>query len=64
MSKYRMDIFKPGRRLGHFGPLLWRRRDIYAADDAAAKAAGSCPAGVSCDRRALVIAKRAGMPPR
>ncbi len=39
MSKYRMDIFKPGRRLGHFVPLLWRRRDIYASDDAAAKAA-------------------------
>ncbi len=39
MSKYRMDIFKPGRRLGHAAPLLWRRRDIYASDDATAKAA-------------------------
>jgi hypothetical protein len=38
MAKYRMDIFKPGRKPGHPAPLLWRRRDIYAADDAAAKA--------------------------
>ena len=34
MAKYRMDIFKPGRKPGHPAPLLWRRRDI----DAAAKA--------------------------
>ena len=39
MTKYRMDIFEPGRKLGHPAPLLWRRRDIYASDDAAAKAA-------------------------
>jgi len=38
MPKYRMDIFKPGRKPGHPGPLLWRRRDIYASGDAAAKA--------------------------
>jgi hypothetical protein len=38
MAKYRMDIFKPGRKRGHPAPLLWRRRDIYASDDAAAKA--------------------------
>jgi hypothetical protein len=38
MPKYRMDIFKPGRKSGHPAPLLWRRRDIFASDDAAAKA--------------------------
>ena len=38
MAKYRMDIFKAGRKPGHPAPLLWRRRDIYASDDAAAKA--------------------------
>ena len=38
MTKYRMDILKPGRKPGHPAPLLWRRRDIYASDDAAAKA--------------------------
>ena len=38
MQKYRMDIFKPGRKPGHPAPLLWRRHDIYASDDAAAKA--------------------------
>src|SRR5216683_21047 len=38
MAKYRMDIFKPGRKPGHPAPLLWRRCDIYASDDAAAKA--------------------------
>jgi hypothetical protein len=38
MTKYRMDIFKPGRKPGHPAPLLWRRRDIYAPDDATAKA--------------------------
>ena len=38
MAKYPMDIFKPGRKPGHPAPLLWRRRDIYASDDAAAKA--------------------------
>jgi hypothetical protein len=38
MAKYRMDIFKPGRKPGHPAPLLWRRRDIYASDDATAKA--------------------------
>ena len=37
MTKYRMDIFKPGRKPGHPAPLLWRRHDIYASDDAAAK---------------------------
>jgi len=37
MAKYRMDIFKPGRKPGHPAPLLWRRHDIYASDDAAAK---------------------------
>jgi hypothetical protein len=38
MAKYRMDIFKPGRKPGHPAPLLWRRRDVFASDDAAAKA--------------------------
>jgi hypothetical protein len=38
MTKYRMDIFKPGRKSGHPGPVLWRRWDIYASGDAAAKA--------------------------
>ena len=38
MPKYRMDIYKPGRKRGHPATLLWRRRDIYASDDAAAKA--------------------------
>jgi hypothetical protein len=38
MTKYRMDIFKPGRKPGHPAPLLWRRRDIFAAEDGAAKA--------------------------
>jgi hypothetical protein len=35
-----MDIFKPGRKPGHLAPLLpllWRRHDIYASDDAAAQ---------------------------
>jgi hypothetical protein len=34
MAKYRRDIFKPSHR----APLLWRRRDIFAPDDATAKA--------------------------
>jgi hypothetical protein len=38
MAKYRMDIFKPGRKPGHPAPSLWRRRDIYASNDTAAKA--------------------------
>jgi hypothetical protein len=38
MTKYRMDIFKPGRKPGHPAPLLWRRHDIYASDDATAQA--------------------------
>jgi hypothetical protein len=38
MAKYRMDIFKPGRKPGHPAPMLWRRHDIYAFDDAAASA--------------------------
>jgi hypothetical protein len=38
MAKYRMDIFKPGRKLGHPVSLLWRRRDIYATNDADANA--------------------------
>jgi hypothetical protein len=38
MAKYRVDIFKPGRKPGHPAPLLWRRRDMYAPDDDAAKA--------------------------
>jgi hypothetical protein len=38
MTKYRMDIFKPGRKPGHPAPLLWRRHDIYASDDTTAKA--------------------------
>lgn len=37
MAKYRMDIFKPGRKPGHPAPLLWRRHDIYASDDTAAQ---------------------------
>jgi hypothetical protein len=36
MVKYRMNIFKPGRKPGHPAPLLWRRRDIFASDEAAA----------------------------
>jgi hypothetical protein len=36
MARYRMDLFKPGRRLGH-RPALWRRHDIFAFDDGAAK---------------------------
>jgi hypothetical protein len=39
MTKYRMDIFKPGRKSGHPATLLWRRHDIFAADDATARAA-------------------------
>jgi hypothetical protein len=39
MTKYRMGIFKPGHKLGLPAPLLWRRRDIFASDDAAATAA-------------------------
>jgi hypothetical protein len=38
MAKYRMDIFKPGRKPGHPEPLMWRRHDIFAANDVAAKA--------------------------
>jgi hypothetical protein len=37
MAKYRMDVFKPGRKPGHPEPLVWRRHDIFAPDDAAAK---------------------------
>jgi len=33
LAKYRMHIFKPG----HPTPLSWRRRDIYASDDATVK---------------------------
>jgi len=29
---------KPGRKPGHPAPLLWRRHDIYASDDATAQA--------------------------
>ena len=35
MARYRMDIFKAGRRLGR-RPELWRRHDIFALDDDAA----------------------------
>jgi hypothetical protein len=38
MTKYRMDIFKPGRKSGHPALLFWHRHDIYAADDATDKA--------------------------
>ena len=38
MSRYRMDIFREGKRLGR-RPALWRRYDIYALDDGAAKVA-------------------------
>jgi hypothetical protein len=38
MARYRMDIFKAGRRLGR-RPELWRRHDIFALDDGAAKLA-------------------------
>jgi hypothetical protein len=38
MTRYRMDVFKPGRKPGHPTPLLWRRYDIYASDDATAQA--------------------------
>jgi hypothetical protein len=37
MAKYRMDIFKPGRKPGRPEPLVWRRHDIFASDDGAAK---------------------------
>ena len=36
LAKYRMHIFKPGLKPGHPTPLSWRRRDIYASDDATA----------------------------
>ena len=36
MVRYRMDIFREGKRLGR-RPALWRRHDIYALDDGAAK---------------------------
>jgi hypothetical protein len=36
MARYRMDIFKVGKRLGR-KPALWRRHDIFALDDGAAK---------------------------
>ena len=36
MARYRMDISKAGRRLGR-KPALWRRHDIFALDDGAAK---------------------------
>ena len=38
MARYRMDIFKAGTRLGR-RPRLWRRHDIFALDDGAAKVA-------------------------
>ena len=38
MVRYRMDIFREGKRLGR-RPALWRRYDIYALDDGAAKVA-------------------------
>ena len=42
MVRYRMDIFREGEGLGH-RPALWRRQDIYALDDGAAKVeAGEC----------------------
>jgi hypothetical protein len=36
MVRYRMDIFKVGKRLGR-KPALWRRHDIFALNDGAAK---------------------------
>ncbi len=36
MVRYRMDIFKAGKRRGRW-PALWPRHDIYALDDGAAK---------------------------
>ena len=36
MVRYRMDIFKVGKRLGR-KPALWRRHDIFALNDRAAK---------------------------
>ena len=36
MVRYRMDIFREGKRLGR-RPALWRRHDIYALDDGAAE---------------------------
>jgi len=36
MARYRMDIFRPGTRLGR-KPALWRRHDIFALDDGAAQ---------------------------
>ena len=36
MARYRMDIFKPGTRLGR-KPALWHRHDIFALNDAAAR---------------------------
>ena len=36
VARYRMDIFKVGKRLGR-KPALWRRHDIFALDDGTAK---------------------------
>lgn len=36
MARYRMDIFREGKRLGRRSS-LWRRHDIYALDDGAAE---------------------------
>ena len=53
MAKYRMDIFKPGRKPGHPAPLLWRRRDIYAPDDTTAKAEAEELYSTAASQRAL-----------
>ncbi len=34
--KYKLDIFRPGCRIGR-KPMLWRRHDIFAVDDRDAK---------------------------
>jgi hypothetical protein len=53
MAKYRMDIFKPGRKPQHPAPMLWRRRDIYASNDAAAKAAAEDLYRIDASQRLL-----------
>jgi hypothetical protein len=54
MAKYRMDIFKPGRKPCHPAPILWRRRDIFASDDAAAKNAANDLYRIHRSQQALI----------
>ena len=39
MIKYRMDLFELRRKIIHPKPVVWRRHDIFAIDDGAAKVA-------------------------